>query len=300
MPKYVGDDEYDFSIYWETLSRQPEEPEDLPADSRKNDTNKPSVLWKAIEYLEEVASHIDWRIQADGDDNSGIQWDCVVVPNDQLNEAEEIMNRYLDGDDLSNYSPMDQFPEIYMSTDRGRIIHPDIQKFYSLCENLGDMILEGDENLLNKLESLLDILPQIYLLGNKLPYISRWFSGDKEYHSERDFYEYEDFLELGENNRFVYINPPFVGGKIEEGYLSEMVASIYFDSFAPAVDDFHSDNLIDVAHAVNNWHLKFKFSTAADIITVLPIINAILNEIKKNPKSFSRSKPKEDSLFGDD
>lgn len=284
MPKYIGDDEYDDFETWEKLHFQP--------DEDKSENESLAAIRSALKYLEKIAPHIKWRIDIEESDDFNINWHCVVVPDNQLREAEWIMKHYLNGDDLKNYSPMDQFPEIYVPAKGGKILHPDIQKFYDLCQRLGDIIennlnsqsslfsnKQSDSDIENKLESLLDILAQIYLLGRKLPlHIDiGWWGYNTHYDPKTDPYEYQDCLGLTEDlNIFYYIDPPFSENNVREGCLSEMVASIYFELFEPAVSDFLSDDLNDVVSAVNEWSLNFKNT---DILTVLPVLDAVLSKI---------------------
>lgn len=104
---YVEDDDYGFRLSWSDI----EGSEDyiiLPerVSNYRDDDPKTGEYAKTIRYLQKVAPNILWRYKQDGIDSDGADpstWRVICVPWDQIDEAQYVFDRYLDGDDLSDY-----------------------------------------------------------------------------------------------------------------------------------------------------------------------------------------------------
>lgn len=126
-----------------------------------------------VEKLHNIAPHISWRIRHDGTDEDVVSlsfWRVICVPVEQHEEATEIFERFMNGEDLTDYSDKDRYPAIYEKVGGERKLKSELQEFYDLLVKYEYLItspFNGDlESLLNELSALLS---RLYHLGTMLP-----------------------------------------------------------------------------------------------------------------------------------
>ena len=97
-----------------------------------------------VKHLRKIAPHIDWRIENKGydyDDGGGCCWSAIAVPNEQLHEAESIIERIERSDDIIQFSwPEDFTGSIY--DERGNL-RQEITEFVAVIKDLRSFVLSG-------------------------------------------------------------------------------------------------------------------------------------------------------------
>lgn len=119
QPLDVEDDEWGFQLRRSDIEGS-EDYNLLPEriDNYREDDPLTGEYAKIIRYLQGVAPHILWRYRYDGidrSDNYSNQWKVICVPWDQIEEAQWLFDRFLNGEDLSDYDSQ-EFEEKYGDT----------------------------------------------------------------------------------------------------------------------------------------------------------------------------------------
>lgn len=209
-----------------------------------------------VKFLQRVSPHIRWHTTEDGDDGptSGYhRWPVICVPNFQIREAERIFDRFCSGDDLSNYSYTDIYPEIYDKLRRHKSKPKDnVVKVRSLLKEYECIIFNHDLDLVPFLDSLSALLPQLYFYGNSLPHVMNAPSYGLGMESGDDC-ELSDKLSTYDE---IYSIPDPYSGIIQTFLLSNILESIY-DDVEQGLNIFSVDDPDSVAAAVSAWAWTF-------------------------------------------
>ena len=130
---------------------------------------------KDVKELQHIAPHIRWRIgyvigpYGAQDASMG---SAIWVPDSQYNEAEYILKRCEDGDDLTNYSYKDKYPDLYVNIKGEKKLHPDVENFVKLSKEYASLMdTSGHVGIKELLVTLRELLPQLYHAGTRLPKI---------------------------------------------------------------------------------------------------------------------------------
>ncbi|RLB40409.1 MAG: hypothetical protein DRH12_10105 [Deltaproteobacteria bacterium] len=239
---------------------------------------------KAIEYLQEVAPHIKWRITYDGTDSAGAspsQWRVICVPEHQIVEAQYIFDRFLNGDDLTNYSYTDRYPEIYERLTNGESkIKDDILQLFKALEDFQDTLyMAQDMDLQSFLENICIILPRIYIHASLLPYVREAFDL-----VDQGTVSLNKDIQLDKYNEFLFVHDPY---KDETGeyWLSELLIDIY-EEIEGSLLAFQTNNPDEIAAAVNHLRSSFagEYGWGTDILKALYVAHVARTKLLKQPR----------------
>lgn len=141
-------------------------------------------LDEIVEELKRIAPHIRWRIQRydyETLDGSLTYYTDLVVPGDQVQEAEEIIELWENGEDLENYSPMDRYGVVYINQDGKRILNPTVKKFQFLVREY-NKLLENvrSTDVEEAIRELAKIISTIYAAALDLPKIDTDSDSEEE------------------------------------------------------------------------------------------------------------------------
>jgi hypothetical protein len=241
---------------------------------------------KIIRHLQEVSPEILWRTTYDGTDSYGArpsQWRVICVPDSQWSEAQNIFDRFLKGDDLSNYCYTDKYPEIYDKLpNKQSKLKDNVVKLYKLLLEYEQALMGGKLNLNSLFETLDSILPQIYFYANSLPYVSE----------ARDLVECYVTTSAGINislepyDEFFCVPNPY-SEKVETFLLSDLLSSIYESigqgliAFTISANEKAESDL--TAAAINDWSFGFS-EWGRDILTALPVIHQAKRKLEEEQR----------------
>ena len=235
---------------------------------------------KIIRYLQKVSPSIRWRTTFDGTDRKGArpsQWRVICVPDDQFIDAEYIFNRFLTGNDLSNYCYTDKYSEIYdkLPNKQSKLKDNIIRLHLLLSEFEETLFRKNKHNLSTLFEDLASILPQIYFYANSLPYISE--APDLGYQGTMSFDR--NFI-LDPYHEFFCVPDPY-NRDIETSLLSDLLLSIYED-IEQGLIAFSTNNSDLISAAVNDWRFGFSIEHGwgRDILIALSAIHQARRKIK--------------------
>lgn len=249
---------------------------------------------ECVAYLQKVTPHIAWRATDDGMEwDSGVgnikgkQWRVMCVPRQQYPEAEYILDRYLKGDDLTDYSNKDKYPDIYVLINGEKQIKPEIEHFFESLSKYSDLLANPGKYKLKELfEELVIILSKIYSLAYELA----------EVDNAIDFSYLGDFgsigtvnLDLGIYDTFFYLEDPFKRD-VQDGLLSDMIISIY-ENLEQWLLAFYENDLFNenwmavdvIAAAINDCRNGFlcTHNWGDNILVVISTIRCALRDMEE-------------------
>ena len=209
---------------------------------------------KIIRYLQLIAPHIQWRYTFDGTDSYGAwpsQWRVICVPVDHFTEAQFVFDRFLNNDNLENYSYTDRYPEIYdrLPNEQPKL-NDDIVVLYELLQQYEETLFSKELSLFEFFDKLSKILPQIYYYTNLLPFVSE--APDLQ-HQGTMFLKRN--LDLSPYDEFSNIPDPFQM-EVETFLLSDLLLSIYED-IKQGLIAFSTNQPDLIGSAVNDWAIGF-------------------------------------------
>jgi hypothetical protein len=226
---YVGDSGDDNLIEWDTVW-EPSPYDDCiqefveypDNETDEDDSDVGEINYKRLlHHLKKIAPHIDWRVENKGydyDDGGGCCWNAIAVPNEQLHEAERIIDRIEQSDDIMQFSgPEDFAGPIY--NERGEL-RQEITKFVASIASLrsyvfsgyGEHHVETCQDAEKQIMLLISLLAELYATGSRLALMENT-AGLDEYPSQAmppDFQNimmerYGRYLKNQDTNPFEYI-----------------------------------------------------------------------------------------------
>ncbi len=258
-------------------SEEEEEDEEYDTCRAANDDDDDDWYEDMVRYLQQISPHIRWRITVNGSDEYGASpslWRIICVPEDQFQEAEYVFDRFLEGDNLDDYSYTDRFPEIYKKVPgEPSKLRNETARLYELLLQYETLMLCADEiDAESFFKTLNAVLPQIYHLGQLLPHVLKGSYNEtcycyKHFHSE-NILPYE---------KFFCIKDPFSRDKeVESVLLSEILQGIY-QEVQPGLEAFSEGHPELIAATVNSWRISFSIGigVSRDILTALLAIQQI-------------------------
>lgn len=284
---YVGDSDNDDQIEWDTVW-EPSPYDDCiqefveypDNETDEDDSDVGEINYKRLlHHLKKIAPHIDWRIEDKGydcDDGGGCCWKAVAVPNEQLYEAESIIERIERSDDIMQFSgPEDFAGPIY--DERGNL-RKEITEFADSIKNLRSYILSGylrfyiesRQEAEDQIIHLIRLLANLYAAGGRLTFlevnseISEYSSPSMPTHFQNFMMEqYGRYMENQDNNPFEDIT----------------IACEYLDEVQELYDD---GSPYDIARAVADWQFGFRSGAgwASCVVDVLKPLHEILSGIR--------------------
>jgi hypothetical protein len=235
---------------------------------------------KIIKSLQEISPSIRWRVTFNGTDRYGArpsQWRVICVPEDQFTEAQYIFDRFLNGDDLSNYCYTDKYPEIYdkLPNKQSKLKENIISLHLLLSEFEETLFDKNRHNSSTLFNDLVSVLPQIYFYANSLPYISD--AHDLGYQGSMSF---DRNLILDQYDEFFYVPDPY-NKSIEASLLSGLLLSIY-EEIEQGLIAFSTNNPDLISAAVNDWRVGFSIEHGwgRDILIALSAIHQAKRKIR--------------------
>ena len=232
---------------------------------------------KIVRHLQETVPEIRWRVTMDGCDREGAdpsQWRVICVPEEQIGEAQEVFDLFLEGDPLNDYCPARKYPQIF------DILPGRKYRLKAAIKELVDLLWRYERALfprekqgpLVSLREISEIVPKIIAHGKALPDIpvdvELVYLGNMSRNNR---------LELGAYDEFYYYDTQ------ENSNMGASLTSMLFDIYdemEQALMAFSEDDLDQVAAAVSNLH--FEFNYASGWPRELAIVqNAILNVIQR-------------------
>jgi hypothetical protein len=272
----LGDEEFDFLLNWEHVSV---------------DTSSDEELEDLFCELERIVPHIKWRISVAEYDGAEITtYKYLEVPDYQYEEAEEIIERMENGEDLENYSPLDKFPGLFIDMNGEKIINPTVTRFQKLISEFGDFIDKPEaENLASALKKFVGILSNIYASAFELPDFRMEVDADSSsYHG----FIFEDYI--GYKTDFQR-QEEITDNCIEHIYqISDNLNEIYSDLkadhgswyiYVPPPNGYYQEYTTEgLAQAVCHWRDSFFWeyeqSLGSLIIETLDLIRKIIGDLK--------------------
>lgn len=282
--KELENDESQFFFTWENIEGSEDYIllEELGYDYE--DDNYDSGTYASImTFLQDVTPHIRWRYAFNGSDRHGAspcQWRVIVVPQDQLIEAQYVFDRYLRGDDLSTYCYTDRYPEIYEKLQHKESkIKDNISSLYSLFSKYEELLFNFNKvDIVDFLESLSSILPQIYFLAQSIPYVKA--APDIE---DQGTMSFNKEISLNEFDAFYYFPDPY-RNKTQIIRLSKLLLSIY-ENIEQGLIAFSTNEPDKISAAANDW--KFGFSSwGREILIALYAINETRIQIRRKKRTY--------------
>ena len=259
---YVGDDDYDLYTEWSTVWEPSPEDETIKCFvKRRKKDEKDYVNFKSLmRHLNKIAPHIRWRINTEGYDEytTGYwQWETIAVPDDQIRDAEFVIEKIQNANDISQFSdPKDFFPSLY---DKKGTLHSDVTNFTKAISDLRNFIYEDYSHYWDapefQIKSLIVILANLYASGARLALL------------KIDSYFNDDWLDISDG---VIIGRAFTEemwskyGKYldQEDYDEEnspfaLMIDIC-DELDRGIEEFKSNEPYRVAPAIKYWQFGFK------------------------------------------
>lgn len=181
----IGDKETDDLVEWDTVWEPNCSDEciqafvEYPDDEASEDSSDEGTInyRHLLKHLEKIAPHIDWRVEDKGydyDDGGGYCWNAIAVPNEQLHEAEMIIERIEQSEDIMQFSgPEDFAGPIY--DERGEL-RQEITEFVASIASLRRYVLSGYLQYLietsrdgeKQIMHLISLLADLYAAGSRL------------------------------------------------------------------------------------------------------------------------------------
>ncbi|MDK9719112.1 MAG: hypothetical protein OEL57_14600, partial [Trichlorobacter sp.] len=234
---------------------------------------------RLLKHLKKIAPHIDWRLEDKGydcDDGGGCCWNAIVVPSDQLHEAEMIIERIEHSDGIMRFSgPKDFVSPIY--DEHGELLS-EITEFVASIRILRQYVLsgflqqqaetsrKGEEQLLH----LIRLLAELYARGVRLALL-------------------ENDAELGEYP-ICELPTDFEGIMMERyGHYLKNQKNNPFEDITIACEDLESvqelyddGNPFDVAMAVADWQFGFRSGAgwASSVLDALKALHELCSAIR--------------------
>lgn len=219
----------------------------------QTDNYKTGQFAQIVKHLQRVAPDILWRITFTGSDEDGVdpsQWRVICVPEGQYTEAQEVFDRFLDGENLDDYCYTDKYPEIYekLPGKESRLNDMIVVMRKSMVDYID--ILDTETELPQFVEKMALTLPQMYLSASKLPYLAQAGEEVKERHVGR-----QKLCALSTNDPFLRAYDPFTNdpGNVN---LLELLASIRSD-IEQEVIALTFDDPDEIAAAVSSLRRTF-------------------------------------------
>lgn len=166
--------------------------ESIDSFDRKDTEN----LDRIIEHLKENTPYINWTTRwHDHDSGSYI---TIEVPVEQERDANKIYELYNSGEDISKYVLISEYPGIYIFRDNIWKLEKDIEDYISLYEFI-DYTLATPTSVLDKLQTLVEVLPELYKKTWELPDVGEIsfnqsniviMNGDSEIFNEQQVIKY--------------------------------------------------------------------------------------------------------------
>lgn len=237
------------------------------------DSENTNDLVERVQNLKKIAPYIKWNIK-ENDHDLGC-YTSLEVPESQVSEAEYIIERYENGDDLGDYSWKDQFPITFIKINGERMLNPLILDFYNTAKEFVDLIERFNkcdfENFLNE---LIVLLPKLYIAGRELEADYT----DYPDHSENPIYDQLDFKEF---NNFYGIENVFNRKTVIEFNISDIIESMMED-LQWSVNEFDNANSRRIIEISSEWGIRFKgsFGLGRDILRLTNVIHETLCRIK--------------------
>jgi hypothetical protein len=223
---------------------------------------------KLLDDLPRLAPHIKWRLSLDGTDSPGAypsQWGVIYVPDHQSIEAQYIFDRYIGGDNLTNYSYLDRFPAVYQ---KGRL-SPQIENFIEIVRDLADKHDKlRAKDLLRYLQGL---LPRLYLAGiDLLDPLSNVHDTSILNHID-NLTESLSTSGIGEVDELLYKIDDELPGTLED-VLGDLLSGL---------DLYDSETFDEQVAAVYHWWLGFKGTGwGLDLLRCLQLVHTGLYKLE--------------------
>lgn len=143
------DDEFDRFLTWSDLIA----PEEVESEEE---------LLVFVKKLQIIAPHIRWRARPEVYD--------IVVPDEQHNEAEFILELWKRGENLDGYCTEWMYPDLYLSVDGKMVLKPEIATFIDLARQFIKLVSNAARyDLRELLGRFAVLLPQLYAAAWNLP-----------------------------------------------------------------------------------------------------------------------------------
>ena len=303
----LEDDDKRFLFTWENIEDSEERILlDKMGFNYEDDDCATKEYEKIIKYLQGISPRIRWRVTNDGTDRcGGHSWAVFCVPHSQLSEAQNVFNRFLDGDNLENYCYTDRYPEIFAKLpNRQSKLKDNIVKIIESMLEYGDVLCgfdSGKINLADFFDKLLKILPQIYFYASSIPPIQSDFSENPDIYLYSDgVAEYDKIYNHPQLNKPFYIISPYGGSPnspdpegLKKIKLVDLLMSICeyissgkgcFYEKEPALmifSDTDKDKSNEVVVALEHWSACFSYEGGgSDILFCLVAIDQTKHSIK--------------------
>lgn len=242
---YFGDDEYDVMLEWDSLGG-PVEREEMEA---------------LVQRLHRLAPAIKWRILTQEHELGTYQ--VIVVPEDQVRDAEEILELVLEGKGARALAPYRRYPELYMKKGRKWVINPAILRFRQSVSLYYKAVSKGDPTGI--LTALMKLCCEVHDLPDDHP-------------PENDYventYSATHIADFGDRDLFRFINP-YGNREADEYSLSEDLGGIC-QIIERGQDLFDSNEPAKMRHGIRHWKWEYRWTWGRIAARVLPALAAML------------------------
>jgi hypothetical protein len=240
----------------------------------------------AIDHLREIAPHILWKIDTNGYDDctEGVwQWSTITVPDNQVPEAERIIEQIEKGADISLFRQVEDFyPYLYDEKKRLRQEISDLFKFtidlrrfvngnYQSYSLISDGLSEAP------IRHLIKLLGNLFSAGKGIADIS--VDSDWPDSPDDDYCVYPFTNEMWE--MYGSYSKKFSKSP-EELNPFEMIIKVCRD-LTYVLDNFRGEGPQQIAEAVRYWQFEFSCSAGSGeyIRTVLMHLHDILENLQQ-------------------
>lgn len=202
-----------------------------------------------FENLNRIAPHINWQIGWRDHDLGS--YSVLEVPSDNYDEAENIIERYEAGEDLSNYSYKDKYPNTFINCNGVRKVNPCINNFYDLANEFVCMVDDFyNIELYDFVNRMIILLLKLYMAGRELKYdyCEGNIYNDQLFYKELNFGKYDTFFDV----EYVY------GEKVVEEYKLKDILDSILDDIKSGVLNFKKARPDELAQIACNWGITFK------------------------------------------
>lgn|GEM_PF-5782865 len=283
----VGDKETDDLLEWDTVWEPSLSDEciqefvEYPDDEEDEDCSDEGTInyRRLLKHLHMIAPHIDWRLEDKGydyDDGGGSCWNAIAVPNEQLHEAEIIIERIEQSDDIMQFSrPEDFASPIY---DEHGELRAEITGFVASTAELRRFVYSGylqnhseaGQQAEEKIMHLIRLLADLYASGARLALLKN--------DAELDEYPCQsmspDFQNVMMERYGRYLQSQEINPFEQIAYACECLDSVQ--------ELYDEGNPHDVARAVADWQFGFRSGAgwASSVLDALKTLHELYSVIR--------------------
>lgn len=226
-------------------------------------------LYLIFEDLNRIAPHINWQIGWRDHDLG--PYSVLEVPNDNYDEAENIIERYEAGEDLTTYSYKDKYPNTFINCNGVRKINPCIINFYELAKEFVWMVDDFyNIELEDFINRIIPVLLKLYIAGRELRY------DIFDFNPYQEEFSYEE-LDFGKYNIFFDIEYVYREKVVEEYKIKNIIDSIV-DDIKSGVFKFKNAKPNVLAQIANEWGRAFRgtYGFGRGIIKLIKALHEVL------------------------